>query len=169
MDAPLLTTERLTLRGLELADWEPYATMWADPRVTTFIGGEPRTRDVAWKSFGQAAGMWPLLGYGNWAVHDARGFIGIAGFSIFKRGIAELDGYPEAGWVFVPDSWGRGIAGEALGAIHDWADGHALGEIRCLIDDANTASIRVAARVGYTKYAQLERRSVFTRQSPATA
>ena len=47
MIAPTLTTDRLTLRGLSMADWEAYATMWEDPRVTAFIGGQPRPRDVA--------------------------------------------------------------------------------------------------------------------------
>lgn len=169
MNVPTLTTERLLLRAITMDDWEPYAAMWADSRVTAFIGGEPRPHDVAWKSFGQAAGMWPLFGYGNWTVRaaDDGDFLGIAGFSRFERGIAELEGFAEAGWVFVPDSWGRGIAGEAVGAIHGWADRAALGETRCLIDDGNAASIRVAERCGYALCATLEGKRVFRRPSPA--
>ena len=157
MIAPTLTTQRLTLRGLSPADWEAYATMWEDPRVTAFIGGQPRPRDVAWPKFGQAAGMWALVGYGNWAViarADAT-FLGVVGLSDFKRGIAELEGYPEAGWAFAAASWGRGIASEAIAAVTGWADAAGIAETRCMIDHGNIASKKVAARCGYLPFAEL--------------
>jgi RimJ/RimL family protein N-acetyltransferase len=172
MIAPTLTTDRLTLRAISMADWEPYAAMWADPRVTTFIGGVPRARDVAWTKFGQAAAMWSLFGYGNWAVIDRDGdnFLGVCGFAQYKRGIAELEGYPEAGWAFAAASWGRGIASEAIGAAVAWADVAGLPETRCLIDDDNAASIRGAERSGYARFVELpEARGVFRRQAPSDA
>lgn len=158
MDAPTLTTERLILRAITMADWEPYATMWADPQVTTFIGGQPRPRDVAWPKFGQAAGMWALVSYGNWAVIDrADGvFLGIAGLSDFKRGIVDMDAFPEAGWAFAAASWGRGVASEAIDAVVAWADAAGIAETRCMIDHGNTASAKVAARSGYVPFAELE-------------
>lgn len=172
MDAPTLTTERLTLRAITLADWEPYATMWADPRVTTFIGGQPRPRDVAWPKFGQAVAMWTLFGFGNWAVIDrADGvFLGVCGLARYERGIPEMDIFPEAGWAFAAASWGRGIASEAIGAVTRWADAAGLAETRCMIDHANIASIKVAERCGYVPFAELpgERRA-FRRPAPASA
>jgi len=172
MDAPTLTTERLTLRGLSMADWEPYATIWQDPRVTAFIGGAPRPRDIAWPKFGQAAAMWGLVGYGNWAVIDrADGtFLGVAGLSDFKRGIDELEGYPEAGWAFAAASWGRGIASEAITAVTGWADAGGIAETRCMIDHGNIASVRVAARCGYQPFAELAGgRTAFRRPAPSCA
>ncbi len=172
MDAPTLTTERLTLRGLSMADWEAYAAMWQDPRVTAFIGGEPRLRDVAWPKFGQAAAMWGLVGYGNWAVIDrADGtFLGVAGLSDFKRGIDELEGYPEAGWAFAAARWGRGIASEAIAAVTGWADSAAIAETRCMIDHDNIASAKVAARCGYLPFAELAGgRTAFRRPAPIRA
>jgi RimJ/RimL family protein N-acetyltransferase len=150
-----------------MADWEAYAAVWADPRVTDFIGGAPRPRDVAWTKFGQAAGMWSLFGFGNWSVIDrAEGvFLGICGFAVYERGIAELEGFPESGWAFAHASWGRGIGREAIAAIHDWADGAAIAETRCLIDDGNIASIKVAERVGYAPIATLPGKRVFTRRA----
>lgn len=149
-----------------MGDWEAYVTMWADPRVTAYIGGSPRPRDVAWPKFGQAVAMWSLFGFGNWSVLDgATGtFLGICGFAVYERGIAELEGFPEAGWAFAAHSWGRGVAREAIGAIHDWADAAAIGETRCLIDDDNVASIKVARSVGYVALADLgNARRVFRR------
>lgn len=172
MKAPTLKTEHLILRGLTMADWEPYATMWADPRVTTFIGGQPRPRDVAWLKFCQAAGMWALVGHGNWAIVDRsdNAFLGVAGLSDFKRGIAELEGYPEAGWAFAAASWGRGVASEAIAAVNNWADAAGIAETRCMIDHANLASAKVAARCGYQPFAELAgERTAFRRPSPAQA
>ena len=170
--APILATERLTLRALTMADWEPYAAMWEDPRVVAFIGGVPRPRDVAWPKFGQAAGMWALVGYGNWAVIDRAdgAFLGVAGLSDFKRGIAELEGHPEAGWAFTADSWGRGIASEVVAAVTGWADAAGIAETRCMIDHGNIASAKVAARCGYMPFAELEgARTAFRRRVPVTA
>ncbi len=167
----MLTTERLTLRGLNMADWEAYATMWADPRVTAFIGGQPRPRDVSWPKFGQSAAMWQLFGYGIWAVIDrADGtFLGVGGLADFKRGIAELEGYPEAGWAFAAASWGRGIASEAIAAVTGWADGEGIAETRCMIDHGNRPSARVAERCGYVPFAELDgNRRAYRRLAPVT-
>lgn len=72
-----------------------------------------------------------------------------------ERGLPELVDYPEAGWAFVPDAWGKGYATEALTAILHWADHEArLGEIRCIIDRGNTASHNVAGKLGFVKFAE---------------
>jgi RimJ/RimL family protein N-acetyltransferase len=81
-------------------------------------------------------------------------FVGNGGLAQFERGIAALEDLPEAGWAFTPDAWGKGYATEAMTAILDWADAHALGEIRCIIDTGNTASHNVARKLGFTKFAE---------------
>jgi RimJ/RimL family protein N-acetyltransferase len=159
-----LTTARLILSLPVIEDWEPYAGMWADPRVTTYIGGTPRPRDVAWLKFTQMAGMWLLFGYGYWIVRERRGtFLGVAGFARFERGIAALGQFPEAGWAFHPDAWGKGIASETLAAMVAWADAQNLGETRCLIDDSNVASRKVAARCGFGQRDSIGTAHVFAR------
>ena len=170
MTAPTLETEHLTLRAIAMQDWEPYAEMWADPRVTAFIGGEPRPRQLAWTKFGQAAAMFDLFGYGNWAVTDRRdgAFLGVCGFAQYERGYAELDGFPECGWAFAANSWGRGVASDAVGAVTSWADEQRIVETRCIIDHANVASIRVAERNGYIPFAELPGNlTVFRRPAPS--
>jgi RimJ/RimL family protein N-acetyltransferase len=157
MIAPTLTTDSLTLRAISMADWEPYAAMWADSRVTAFIGGEPRSRQLAWTKFGQAVAMFSLFGYGNWAVIDNEtgGFLGVCGFAQYERGHAELEGFPECGWAFVAERWGRGVASEAVAAVTLWADAQGIAETRCIVDHANVASVRVATRNGYVAFAEL--------------
>ena len=150
-------------------DWEPYAAMWADPRVTAFIGGAPRARDLAWTKFGEAAAMWTLFCYGNWAVIERADatFLGVCGLAQYERGIPDLAGFPEAGWAFAAASWGRGIASEAIAAVVGWADANDLAETRCLIDDDNRASVRVAMRNGYRPCASLPDKQVFRRRAPS--
>jgi RimJ/RimL family protein N-acetyltransferase len=152
MLAPTLTTERLILRAPSLDDWEAYAAVWADERMTRFIGGEPRSRKLSWAKFCQAAGLWPLLGFGYWAFTDrvSGAFIGNGGLARFERGIAELEGYPEAGWAFAPSAWGCGLATEAVDAIMNWADEALRAEVRCIIALDNLASIRVAEKCGFS-------------------
>ena len=153
--APVLQTERLTLAPLSLDHWEAYADAWADPELTAFIGGKPRARQESWTKFTQGIGLWPLLGYGYWAFLDRTTgqFLGNGGLARFERGIAELEGYPEAGWAFVPAAWGRGLATEALAAVLDWADVALKSEIRCIIDPGNVASQKVAAKLRFQKFA----------------
>ncbi|MGH6633877.1 MAG: GNAT family N-acetyltransferase, partial [Sphingopyxis sp.] len=59
---PVIETERLRLRPGRLSDKDVHITMWADERVTRFIGGEPRTPDVSWGKFLSSAGLWPVMG-----------------------------------------------------------------------------------------------------------
>ncbi len=154
--APTLTTERLSIEPMSLAHWEDYAAAWADPRMTAFIGGEPRSRNVSWGKMLQGIGMWSLLGYGYWSfVERVSGrFVGNGGLAQFERGIDALEGFPEAGWAFTPDAWGKGYATEAMTAILKWADGNGLGEIRCIIKTGNAASHNVAGKLGFAKFAE---------------
>ncbi len=156
MTVPTLVTERLSIEPMALAHWENYAAAWADPRMTAFIGGEPRSRNVSWGKMLQGIGMWSLLGYGYWSfVERVSGrFVGNGGLAQFERGIPELVGFPEAGWAFAPEAWGQGYATEAMAAILDWADANALGEIRCIIDPGNVASHNVASKLGFAKWAE---------------
>lgn len=157
MTVPTIVTERLVIQPMTLAHWEEYAAAWADPRLTEFIGGEPRSRNTSWGKFLMGIGLWPIFGYGYWSFVERRGggFVGNGGLAQFERGIAELDGFPEAGWAFVPNAWGKGYATEAMSAIFDWADNQRkLPEIRCIIDPGNTASHKVAAKLGFEKFAE---------------
>ncbi len=173
MIAPTLETPRLTLRHAERADFEAYASMWADERVTSFIGGKPRPRGEAWMRFCQAVGQWELLGYGYWLFVERASdqMVGLGGLACFERGIAQLEGFPEAGWAFTADSWGQGYASEAVAAVMAWSDAHlAVSEIRCIIDPQNTPSIRVAEKNGFARIDEVENELghslVFSRRRP---
>jgi RimJ/RimL family protein N-acetyltransferase len=155
MIAPTLTTERLTLVPLSMDHWEDYAAAWADPRMTEFIGGKPRTRTESWGKFLIAAALWQFMGYGYWSFLDRETgrFLGNGGLAWFDREVAGLEGFPEAGWAFVPGAWGKGYATEAMAAVLDWADTELKApEVRCIIDPGNTASRRVAEKLCFVQF-----------------
>lgn len=177
MQAPTLHTDRLILAPLEARRFAEHFVNVSDTRVTQWIGtGQPQSRIEAWRRFCQGAGLWALLGYGYWGVIDRANdrMVGMAGLADFKRGMAELGGYPEAGWAFSADVWGRGVASETVAAILEWAD-HELRapEVRCIIAPGNTASIRVAQKNGFVEIGRNEGELgvslVFARQAAVAA
>jgi len=149
-----IETERLILDAHTIDDFEPLAAMWAHPEVVKFITGRPSTAQESWMRLLRYGGLWPLLGYGFWAVREksSRRFVGDIGFADFHRQMEPpIAGVPEAGWVFAAWAHGRGFAHEALGAALAWLDiSTTIARSVCLISPQNTASIRLAERHGYS-------------------
>ena len=97
---PVLSTARLRLRGHRREDFEDCAAMWADERVTRFIGGKPSTREQCWARLLRYIGHWALMGFGYWVVEEkASGrHVGEAGLADFRRGLGQgFDDAPECG------------------------------------------------------------------------
>ncbi len=149
-----IETGRLILDAHTIDDFEPLAAMWADPEVVKFISGRPSTAQESWMRLLRYGGLWPLLGYGFWAVREQQSgrFVGDIGFADFHRQIdPPITGVPEAGWVFAAWAHGRGFASEALGAALSWLDSKvSIARSVCLIAPDNEASIRLAERHGYS-------------------
>ncbi len=155
-EPPVITTERLTLRGHRLDDFRSCAAMWSDPNVTRFIGGNPSTEQQTWLRLLQYAGHWRLMGFGYWAIEEkgSGAFVGEIGFADFKRDISTLmRTAPEVGWALAPRFHGRGLATEALDAILGWSDRHARWpRTVCLISPDNLQSIKMATKCGYHEF-----------------
>lgn len=101
------------------------------------------------------AGLWELLDFGYWAVEEkiSRQFIGELGFADFKRMMQPpIDGIPELGWAFASAFHAKGYATEGLCAALRWADANLdAAHTVCIISPQNTASIRVAQKIGYVE------------------
>lgn len=153
MPAPTLETERLVLLPPTATDRDESAALWTEEAVTRYLGGRPFTREESWSRFLRYAGLWSLLGYGYWVVRDraSRRYVGEVGFADFERELVpSIAGRPEAGWVLASWAQGRGLATEAVRAIHAWGDVHLPTRATvCLIDPENLASLQVAAKLGY--------------------
>jgi RimJ/RimL family protein N-acetyltransferase len=151
---PPIETARLRLRAFRESDLEAHAAVMADPEVVRHLGGTPFSREDSWRRICTACGLWPLLGYGYWAVERRAdgAYVGQAGFSDFKRDMQpSIEGMPEMGWIFAPFAQGQGYASEAVAAGLAWADEALPGrEIAAIIDPGNAPSIRVAEKTGFS-------------------
>jgi len=150
-----IETQRLILREHTLEDFDTLHAMWSEPAVYRHIIGRPSTREEAWNRLLRYSGHWRLLGYGYWAVEErATGdFVGEMGFADYHRDIdPSLDGRPELGWALRTAVHRKGYATEALLAIAAWGDAHFAGnETSAIIALDNTASIRLAEKIGFIK------------------
>jgi RimJ/RimL family protein N-acetyltransferase len=151
---PIVETERLRLRSFRESDLEAQAKVMGDPEVVRHLGGTPFSREDSWRRILTACGLWPMLGYGYWAVErkEDGAYLGQAGFSDFKRDMnPSIEGLPEMGWIFAPHAQGQGYASEAVAGGLRWADRALPGrEITAIISHANAPSIRVAERTGFS-------------------
>ncbi|MGH8325487.1 MAG: GNAT family N-acetyltransferase [Steroidobacteraceae bacterium] len=140
-----LTTPRLSLRPLQLEDFDAWAAMMADAEVAEFIGGV-QPRSTAWRGFMSVAGAWHLTGIGMFSVIETA-----TGQWVGRVGPWRPEGWPgfEIGWGICRNCWGRGYATEAAIAATDWAFEH-LGwsEVIHTISPENARSRAVAHRLG---------------------
>lgn len=151
---PILDTPRLILEGHPLGDFDALAAMWTEPTVVAHIfNGKPSAPRDSWMRLLAYRGLWPLLGYGYWAIREkASGrYVGDLGFADFHRAVEpSIRGVPEAGWALASWAHGKGYATEALTHALRWLDAQQRFERSvCLIAPTNTASIRVAQKAGY--------------------
>lgn len=151
--APTLVTSRLIIDALTKDDFDSSYETWSDPIAVKYVGGDIRTRRDVWFRLLNKTGLWPLLGFGYWAVRlkGTGELLGEVGFADFRREMnPDISAWPEAGWAFRRKHWGNGYATEAIAAIHKWMDGQSFGgETVCIIHPDHAASIRVAEKVGY--------------------
>lgn len=150
-----LETDRLILRMFREEDFPQYAGFCADPEVTRFLGeGRPLNRGEAWRSMAMILGHWQLRGYGPWAVVER-----LTGSFIGRIGFFNPEGWPgfELGWVLGKEFWGKGYAIEGARRALDYAFTE-MGRdyVISLIHPDNSASIKVAKRLGETVEGQTE-------------
>ena len=155
-----LTTNRLLLRVPRASDLDALARILADPEVTRFLGsGRPLERSEAEQSLANMIHAFEVDGFGLFAVErrDDGELLGRAGLLPWDPATwtpstrAELGQRAEIeiGWTLARERWGKGYATEAALAIRDWALGTLrLNRLVSLIQPGNTASIRVAEKLG---------------------
>lgn len=147
IDTPILTTERLTLRAPQAADFEAIVPFITSDRARFVGGGADKGIGVAWRILAIFTGHWHLRGTGVFIMADrATGRpIGSAG-PWYPGDWPE----PELGWsVWDAADEGKGYAHEAIVALrrHVYAD---LGWPTAVsyIDERNTRSLALARRLG---------------------
>lgn len=139
-------TARLRFREMALADLDHLAALLGDPDVMRFYPA-PKSRDEAraWIEWNQR--NYREHGHGLWVIetHDGE-FVGDCGLTW-----QAVNGAPalEVGYHVRADLQGRGFATEAAQASKDLArDNHLAPELVAIIHPHNTASRRVAEKIG---------------------
>ena len=151
----VLETPRLRLRMFRQDDFDAYAEMLADPKVMRHLPqGKPLPRPEAWRNMAAVLGHWQLTGFGPWAVEEQA-----SGELVGRIGPFCPAGWPglELIWAVRRQSWGQGFAIEgarvALAYIFDRV---ASNHVISLIRPQNTASIRVAEKIGQRLQGRME-------------
>jgi RimJ/RimL family protein N-acetyltransferase len=160
LNIPVLETERLVMRAMQIGDAPDLALIHGDPEVVRFIGGKTdATLPGAYDKILFYLGHWALHGCGKWAVVEkASGRV--VGRTGFLDSPYEWPGL-ELGWTFARDCWGKGYATESARAARDWGfERLGVERILSMIDPANSASQHVAQRIGETAWKPYRHREV---------
>ncbi len=154
-----LETPRLKLRPFTTRDVASYARIRAKPAVVRYLpGGKANVAQasiIAERTVSHCISLWENdPGYGPWAmVERSNGcLIGHMGL----RKLPELEDKAELLYLLDQDFWGQGLATEAaLASLEFGFEVLKLKRIIALVMPENTASIRVAERVGMKPAAAL--------------
>ncbi|MEN8658805.1 GNAT family N-acetyltransferase [Marivita sp.] len=145
--APVLETERLTLRGPLKSDLPAFTRfMTRSPRLQTM--GETGSEEDAWFGFMIGIGHWHWHGFGFFTVtlrgHD---------LALGRVGLLKHSNWPEVelAWHLFDGSEGKGYATEAAEAVRRWAyHTHSFNQLVSFIDCSNDRSQAVAKRLRAT-------------------
>ncbi len=158
--AVILETDRLMIRRLVMDDLDALAALYRDRDVRKYfpdgdhgmLNYEETKEELEW--FIKGHPVHPELGL--WAtIHKESGrFIGRCGLLPWT-----IDGREEVEIAYLLDKnfWGQGLATEAALGIKKYAfEKLHLSRLICLIDPQNTASRRVAEKIGMTLEREVE-------------
>ncbi|MFE1318379.1 GNAT family N-acetyltransferase [Kitasatospora phosalacinea] len=151
-----LPTARLLLREPEARDRAGIVELFTSPEVGAYIGGaRPR------EEFERQLPEVPRRRPGLLVVELDGAMIGVVTLDPHDSGRLERlqpgGGARELGYLFLPHAWGRGYATEACTAALDWLAAARPGTpVALTTQTANTASLRLAERLGFTEVARFE-------------
>jgi RimJ/RimL family protein N-acetyltransferase len=146
---PVLTTERLVLRGIADHDAEAIFEMESDPVAMRYWSRPPmQEMSEAIASRERARTFFPERTALRWSVTRPADDRALGQVSLF--GFVEPSDRAEIGYGLARRHWGQGYMHEALVAVVDYAFGPlALRRLEADADPRNTASVRAVERLGF--------------------
>jgi [ribosomal protein S5]-alanine N-acetyltransferase len=144
-----LRTERLRLRAPTLGDMSRLVALSTDPRVNRHSPSGPPTVADSRTEVRKTIAVWRRDGIGHWVVeHDGR----LAGVTGVRPSQLQGETYWNVYYRFAPETWGRGIASEAVRAALAVAREHVPGR-RFVVRTrpTNEAAIALAQAIGLTR------------------
>ena len=158
-----IRTERLLLRRYREEDLDRLAAIQALPEVARFLYWEPRTREEVEPALAQRIAQTTLENDDDvvtFAVERREDGLLLGDATLFLRSVAHRQ--VEVGYVFHPDSGGRGYATEATRALIDLAFGElAAHRVFARTDARNTASAALLRRLGMRQEAHFREAEIF--------
>ena len=143
---PVLSSERIILRGWQDSDFHPYTTLVSDPVMMRFIGGGAMSYKEARKEFDGMREQWIDRKIGIFVIADKTSdeLLGFTG--LFESPLIDE---PELSWSLSAKNHGKGYASEAAVLARNWAyREHNIGPLMSLVHPNNISSKRVAERLG---------------------
>jgi RimJ/RimL family protein N-acetyltransferase len=144
-------TQHLLLRRTQARDRDACIELMCSEEVHRYLGGAQRREDVE-RAVPEVPGDRP----GVFAVEADGSFVG--NVFVNRRDpdrpghVRPEGGEVEIGYLFLPASWGRGYATEAVAAVLGWIDDVLPAEpVVLCTQSANVASVRLAARLGFVE------------------
>ena len=143
---PVLSSERIILRGWQDSDFHPYTTLVSDPVMMRFIGGGAMSYKEARKEVDDMREQWINRKIGIFVIADKTSdeLLGFTG--LFESPLIDE---PELSWSLSAKNHGKGYASEAAVLARNWAfREHNIGPLMSLVHPDNISSKRVAERLG---------------------
>jgi RimJ/RimL family protein N-acetyltransferase len=164
----LLRTDRLLLRHWDESDLAAFFDLYSREDVARWLGTHPRRplataaeaqqRLARWRSrergLSPPFGLWAVV---PWAAGQPPGQPVGTVLLLPLSDDAGPTGLVEVGWHLHPQHQGRGLATEAAGALLALAGKAGIDQVLAITDLDNTASQRVATRLGMTDEGVTER------------
>ena len=142
MEDNIVRTERLLMRRAEVRDLGPLHDVLSNPDAMRYWSTPPHAslhQSLEWLKDMMAS---PETESDDFVVECEGRVIGKAGFWRL----------PEVGYIFHPDSWGRGVGFECLSALIDRAFRRfEFHSVMADVDPRNTASLRLLAKLGFVE------------------
>ncbi len=147
----IFETERLQVRHLTRDDSDNLYAVTSDAELMRHMGdGQPLSRELSDKWIDVSINNYATKGYGCSAVIDKHdgAFIGFCG--LVRSEFAEPPDDAELIYALKKSYWGQGLATEVGKAMVDYGyQSCGLKRIIATIDPNNSASIRVASKIGF--------------------
>jgi len=135
-------TQRLCLRPAGKADLDDLHQVFSDPRAMAYWSNLPHTDPEETAQFLHWMMVTPPGEGVEFVVEHDNRVIGKAGFWRF----------PEIGFIFHPDYWGRGLATKAVAAVIEYGFQTCnLSKITADVDPRNIRSIRLLEKLGFAE------------------
>ena len=141
-------TDRCLIRELSLSDLPALYELYDKPGMTDFV--EPLYDYETELEYQKAyiENMYGFYEYGMWLVFSRE-----TGKLIGRAGLE----HDELGYMIAPELWNQGYATEVCRFIIDYArENTDFEELYCRIDERNTASVRLAKKLGFTNSGHMD-------------